>query len=72
MCRYIDCLEIIRILTALSYEVRKDLPKLLESEKILAEIDFHFAKARYATRIGAIEPEICDNKIIEFVAKSLG
>lgn len=57
--------EIIRILTALSYEVRKDLPQLLESEKILAEIDFHFAKARYAVKTKSVEPELAYSRIIQ-------
>ena len=57
--------EIIRILTALSYEVRKDLPKLIEAEQILGEIDFHFAKARYAVKTKSVEPELAYKKIVK-------
>ena len=57
--------EIVRILTALSFEVRKNLNPLLETEQILAEIDFHFAKARYAIKTKSIEPELTDAKIIK-------
>ena len=34
--------EIIRILTALSNEIRKDIEQLISTEKLIAEIDFHF------------------------------
>ncbi len=57
--------EIIRILTALSFEVRKEMENLILAEKTLAEIDFHFAKARYAVRIQAVEPELCKEKEIK-------
>ena len=57
--------EIIRILTALSNEVRKDMNNLIHTEKLLAEIDFHFAKARYAVKIQAVEPSLSDEKIIK-------
>ncbi len=50
--------EIIRILTALSFEVRKEMENLILAEQTLAQIDFHFAKARYAVRIQAVEPEL--------------
>ena len=56
--------EIIRILTALSNEVRKEMDSLVHTENLLAQIDFHFAKARYAVKIQAIEPEVnVDRKI---------
>jgi DNA mismatch repair protein MutS2 len=35
-------------------------------EKIMAEIDFHFAKARYAVSIHAVEPELTQDKYIYF------
>ncbi len=57
--------EIIRILTVLSNEVRREMEFLELSEKQLAEIDFHFAKARYAVKIQAIEPELSKEKIIK-------
>ena len=50
--------EIIKILTSLSNEVRKEMESLLNMENLLAQIDFHFAKARYASKIQAIEPNL--------------
>ena len=57
--------EIIRILTALSKEVREQIDTLIMTEKNLALIDFHFAKARYAVRIQAVEPNLSIDKIIK-------
>ena len=59
--------EIIRILTSLSNEVRKDLDLLISTEKLVAEIDFHFAKARYAIKLNAVEPSVNEkeNKTIK-------
>ena len=57
--------EIIRILTSLSYEVRKEMDALILAERTLALIDFHFAKARYAVRIQAVEPELTKEKKVK-------
>ena len=57
--------EIIRILTALSNEIRKEMDSLVHTENLLAQIDFHFAKARYAVKIQAIEPEVNIEKKIK-------
>ena len=57
--------EIIRILTALSYEVRKVMDNLIQMEHTLGEIDFHFAKARYAVKTQAVEPEVNKDKSIK-------
>lgn len=57
--------EIIRILTSLSFEVRKEMDKLITMEQTLAEIDFHFAKARYAVKIQAVEPEVNAEKTLK-------
>lgn len=57
--------EIIRILTALSNEVRRDIELLISTEKLVAEIDFHFAKARYAVKTQSVEPVINTEKIIK-------
>ena len=57
--------EIIRILTALSNEVRSEFEALQKTEETLAQIDFHFAKARYAVKIQAIEPNLSTKKIIK-------
>ena len=57
--------EIIRILTALSNEIRQNIEPLILGEKTLAQIDFHFAKARYAVKIQAVEPNISLTKIVK-------
>ena len=57
--------EIIRILTSLSLEVRKEMDKLITMEQTIAEIDFHFAKARYAVKIQAVEPEVNAEKTLK-------
>ena len=58
--------EIIKILTGLTNLVKEQIQELSLSEEILAEIDFHFAKARYAVKNQAIEPEIITQKFLEF------
>ena len=57
--------EIIKILTELSNEVRAEMDKLIEMEKLVTKIDFHFAKARYAIKIGAVQPNINMDKYIK-------
>ena len=56
--------EFVRILSELTGLVKNDIAKIKVSETNLAQIDYHFAKARYAIKIQAIEPEITDYKII--------
>ena len=58
--------EIIKILAGLTSLVKDEIKVLILSEEILSEIDFHFAKARYAVKIQAIEPEIVTHKFVEF------
>ena len=41
------------------------MDNLIGMEKMLAELDFHFAKARYAVKIQAVEPNISIDKIIK-------
>ena len=57
--------EIIRILTSLSNEVKKEMESLILMEETLAKIDFHFAKARYAVKTQAVEPSLSANKIVK-------
>ena len=57
--------EIIRILTSLSNEIRKEIESLINTEKLVAEIDFHFTKARYAVKINAVKPELNTEKNIK-------
>jgi len=56
--------EIIKVLTSLSNEIRKDIEALISTEKIIAEIDFHFAKARYAVKTHSIKPKLNTEKAI--------
>lgn len=58
--------EMVKILVGLTNLVKDEIKPLEFSEQILAKIDFHFAKARYAVKIQAIEPEILTHKYIEF------
>lgn len=57
--------EIIRILTVLSNEIRKDIDKLISAETLVAEIDFHFAKARYALKTQSVEPNVLTDKKVK-------
>ena len=57
--------EIIRILTVLSNEIRSQIDLLITTEKIVSQIDFHFTKARYAVKLQAIEPNLCEDKVIK-------
>lgn len=57
--------EIIRILTALSNEIRREMEALISTEKLLTEIDFHFTKARYAVKTQSIEPKLNKEKTIK-------
>ena len=52
--------EIIRILQALTAEVRPLLPDILASQDYLGTIDFLRAKARLAERLGAVVPALGD------------
>ena len=58
--------ELVRILTELTRMVKDVFEDIKQTEQILAQIDFHFAKARYAVKIKAVEPEITENKEIIF------
>lgn len=58
--------EFVRILAELTQAVKLELKSIKYSEEILARIDFHFAKARYAVRTHSCEPEIISSKEIVF------
>ena len=53
--------ECIKILVELSSSVKEIFTQLSSNEKIMAEIDFYFAKARYAIKLNSTEPEIDEN-----------
>ncbi len=57
--------EIIKVLTELSNEVRSIIDDLVRMEKTVALVDFHFAKARYAIKIQAVQPNINMDKTIK-------
>lgn len=58
--------EVIRILTELTKLIRKNIEEIKSTEKLLAQIDFYFAKARYAIKLKAIEPELVSEKYLKF------
>ncbi len=58
--------ECIRILVELTDLVKQYMPELELCEKIMSEIDFHFAKARYAVKLHSVEPELSPEKYIYF------
>ncbi|MBD5402548.1 endonuclease MutS2 [bacterium] len=58
--------ECIKILVELTNLVKEYMPELERCENIMSEIDFHFAKARYAVKLQAVEPELTDEKYIYF------
>lgn len=58
--------ECIRILVGLTDLVKDYMPQLLKCERIMSEIDFHFAKARYAVKLHATEPELTFERYIYF------
>ncbi|MBR1681736.1 endonuclease MutS2 [bacterium] len=57
--------EIVRILTDLTKQIKKNFDTFKSNEQILAILDFHFAKARYAIKIQAVEPELTHDKVLE-------
>lgn len=56
--------EIIRILTALTNEIRPLAPDMAEAYVFLAKIDFIRAKARFALEIGAIKPAVENKQVL--------
>lgn len=58
--------ECIKILVGLTDLVRIHIAELEKSAQIITEIDFHFAKARYAVKIQAVEPEIIHDRYVYF------
>lgn len=57
--------EVVKILVGLTNLVKDNIKEISYSERIVSEIDFHFAKARYAIKLQATEPEIVTKKILE-------
>lgn len=60
--------EIINILISLTREIKSNLEDIKTSIKLLGEIDFHFAKARYAIKTKSVEPILSEKKYIKLDA----
>ena len=58
--------EQIKILVSLTNLIKERMPILIKTEQILTEIDFYFAKARYAVKLQATEPELTTQRLIYF------
>ena len=58
--------ERMRILMAITAEIRPQVPQILETETYLAEVDFLRAKALFAMDIHAIVPEITKQPMIDW------
>jgi len=59
--------EIVRILTAVTNQIRPEIPEILQSYLFLAEIDFIRAKALLALSINAVFPNIEDKQQIDWI-----
>ncbi|MBR3889691.1 endonuclease MutS2, partial [bacterium] len=57
--------EIISILTNLTREIKSNIEEIKSSITTLGEIDFHFAKARYAIKTQSVEPTLEEKKIVK-------
>lgn len=56
--------EIVKILVEFTNLIKLNIEDLIRSEKLVAEVDFYFAKARYANKIRAVEPILLSEKVI--------
>lgn len=57
--------EIISILTGLSKQIKLNIEDIKSSIILIGEIDFHFAKARYAVKTKSVEPTLSEKKIVK-------
>ena len=62
--------EIIRILTEVAKIIRPHVPQILDSYKLLAQVDMIRAKAELAKLIGGIEPEVGKYPLIDWIEAS--
>ena len=62
--------EIIRILTEIAKIIRPHVPQILDSYKLLAQVDMIRAKAELAKLIGGIEPEVGKYPMIDWIEAS--
>ena len=59
--------ERVRILQSVTDTIRPQTPLILQSQQLLAEVDFLQAKASLAETLHAIRPEIADKPMLEWV-----
>ena len=59
--------EIERILTVLSAKVTEHINECLNNSKILTELDFIFAKGKYASAINALKPNVSKDGSFEYI-----
>ena len=59
--------EIIKILKTLSKEVNTDSNSIIDSINLIADLDLHFTKARYAQKTDSVLPEISKEKSIKIL-----
>lgn len=57
--------EIVKILSELTKQIKKNFETFKTNEQLLALLDFHFAKARYAIKLQAEEPELTQEKVLK-------
>ena len=62
--------EIIRILTEIAKIIRPHVPQILDSYKLLAQVDMIRAKAELAKLIDGIEPEVGKYPLIDWIETS--
>ena len=58
--------EIVKILIAITDEVRPLVPEIVQSYEFLAQVDFIRAKAVFALDLGAIKPSIEDEQVVDW------
>jgi DNA mismatch repair protein MutS2 len=63
---YAERREIIQILLEFTADIRPYIPELLSSQEFLTTIDFIRARALFATRLGAIRPQIKDEQLFDW------
>jgi len=63
---YAERREIIQILLEFTADIRPYIPELLNSQEFLTTIDFIRAKALFATRLGAIRPQVKNEQLFDW------
>jgi len=63
---YAERREIIQILLEFAADIRPYIPDLLSSQDFLTTVDFIRARAIFATRLGAIRPQVKDEQLFDW------